>query len=358
MTKLENQTLVLPISKLKASPNNLFRDLEETELQALAESIEREGLLHPLVVRQLDNEAFEVVSGHQRLRAAERLGLEEISCTVVEADDIQAELMLIAANTQTRQLGPMEMARAIRRQKELLGIRNGVKGSMTSAKMAELMETSERHLRRLDKLNDLIPGLQALVESGQLKVTAGEVLAGLPTETQSLLLEILGDSIAALTTEEVRRLRRENEHGYSALEVLKKRTEELEQELEQIQQSGKTRQDLETEIRRLTKKRVELEYDIMDRENAAVAVQERELKSGAAVLSLLEQLLKPVQAARPELITLLQGSGDFTEPTVKQIEAWANVLKDTACEMECALSHAHGQEATEREEIVDGSSIS
>lgn len=59
-------------------------------------------------------------------------------CVVKEMDDDEAELAMIDANLETRQLSTMEMARAIRRKKELLRIRNGIRGKMTSAQCAEL----------------------------------------------------------------------------------------------------------------------------------------------------------------------------------------------------------------------------
>lgn len=98
------------LSALRPHPNqaNLWGDLPEAELVALAESIKRFGLRQPIEV----TEAGLVVDGHQRIRAAERLGLTEIACVVVPDD--QVDELHLSLNLLRRQLGPLAKARAIK----------------------------------------------------------------------------------------------------------------------------------------------------------------------------------------------------------------------------------------------------
>lgn len=323
----------IPCRLLTAHGANFFSPAKEL-LDELAESIRQVGVLHPLVVRPIEGGRYEIVSGHRRLMAAEMAGLEEVPCVVREMDDTEAELALIDANLETRQLSPMEMARAIRRKKELLGIRNGVKGQMTSAQCAEVLGISERQMRKLDKLNDLIPELQALVDSGRLGVTAGERLASLSPDVQRALYEALGDEIASLTSEEVKRLKAENDRGWMVLEVYQEKIRQLEEKLREYEEKNMSVIELEEQISRLRQKKREMEYDLMDRENAIRAVEKRAAKKGVALLQLMEQLARPVQASKPDIEVLLQQP--VSPGLAAHILRWAAVLKEVGTQVEQA----------------------
>lgn len=157
-------------------------------------------------------------SGNAELRR-----LEAVPCVVAELDDTQAELVLLDANLNARHLGPMELARAIRRKKELLGERRGrpekdggnrhVFSGQTREMLAEQTGLSPRQLSEYDALNDLLPELQELVETGALGVSAGAGLARLPHEVQRAVWEALGDAVGQLKVEDVRKLRENRGSG-------------------------------------------------------------------------------------------------------------------------------------------------
>lgn len=326
----------LPLDDLASSPFNFFTPGGES-LEELAESIREVGVLHPLLVRPLENGKYEIVSGHRRCMASEIAGLTEVPCVVKEMDDTEAELALIDANLETRQLSPMEMARAIRRKKELLDIRQGARTDLTSVGMSEVARqfgVTERHLRRLDKLNDLIPELQSLVDAGRLGISAGERLAALPEEIQQALYEALGDDVSALTSDEVKRLREENDRGYMVLEVYQEKIRELEDRLHEYEERDVAVEDLEGQLRKLKAKKRELEYDVMDRENAVKAVEQRAAKKGVALLQLMQQLARPVQAARPDIDFLV--SQPLDPGVATQVIRWATVLKEVGEQVEAA----------------------
>lgn len=111
----------IPIDKIHRSDKNFFglREIEE-----LAESIEQNGLQHNIVLRESDS-GYELISGERRLRAYELLRQRHgekyklIPAKVVSADDIDAEISLIHANTEVRQLTPAELLQSVERLKEL-----------------------------------------------------------------------------------------------------------------------------------------------------------------------------------------------------------------------------------------------
>lgn len=330
------------LKDLRSNPRNIFRAADPEEMKQLALSIREHGLLHPIVVRPVEG-GYEIISGHRRKQALEYLGVTETTVRVVEADDVEAELMLIDANLESRALSPMEVARAIRRKKELMGERRGRpkncpdkncphnednKGQRYSDVLAQEFGLSAAQIERYDKLNDLIPELQLLVEKGKLKSTTAVHIATWPPETQRDLYEALGEEITELKVKEVVKLKEESERGYFVLKVLQKKLEEVEKKLEEYRQTGETRETLKEEIARLRQQKKQLEYDIIDRQNALKTLEDRAVKKGAALVELLERLCRPVQAALPDIEHYL---GDVQDEAFRACALrWAAVLRQAA----------------------------
>lgn len=326
------------LEELRATPRNFFRAPDPEEVKELALSIREHGLLHPIVVRPVEG-GYEIISGHRRKQALEYLGVTETTVRVVEVDDVEAELMLIDANLESRALSPMEVARAIRRKKELIGERRGRpkncphngdnKGLRYSDVLAQELGISGTQVERYDKLNDLIPELQLLVEKGKLKLTTAVHIATWPPEAQRDLYETLGDEITELKVKEVMKLKEESERGYFVLGILQKKLEEVEKKLEEYRQTGETKETLKEEIARLRQQKRQLEYDIIDRQNALKVLESRAVKKGAALIELLERLCRPVQAALPEIEHYL-GEGLQDEAFRAYALRWAAVLRQAA----------------------------
>ncbi|MEM3434429.1 MAG: ParB/RepB/Spo0J family partition protein [Candidatus Methanomethyliaceae archaeon] len=324
-------TIFLKLEELENHPRNNFSSLSEEQLKELADSIAEVGIIHPVVVRPIGENRYQIISGHQRRRAAEMIGLKEIPCIVVDVDDDTAELMLIDANLETRELSIMEMARAIRRRREIFEIRPGKRTDLTCATMAQVaekMNLSRRQLYRLDKLNDLIPPLQDLVESKKLSLTAAERLAGLPAETQESFYEALGGEIESLTGEgvlrRIRELERENEAGYIALKLLEKEAREVKKELQELHEKRITLETLEERIRELKKQESEARYAAEDWANAAKRAEETAKKKGAFLIDVLAELGEAAQKRLPELRAMLEW--EYDEITVAYAKRWAEAL--------------------------------
>jgi ParB family chromosome partitioning protein len=336
----------IPIELIRPNPLNFFRAPDPEEIKELAASIKANGLIHPLVVRPVEN-GYEIISGHRRKEALEYLGIKEAEAKVVEADDAAAELMLIDANLETRTLSPMEIARAIRRKKELMGERRGrpekhghndhdFSGQETRQILAEQLNMSPRQIDRYDKLNDLIPDLQLLVDTGKLTPTAAAQLALLEPEVQQELYDALGDEITTLKVKEVKRLKEESERGYLILNTLQKRLEEVETKLAEYEKDNASGERLKAEIARLRQEKKQLEYDIIDRQNALQNLENRAAKKGAALINLLERVCKPVLAARTEMEYYLNQGIDDEAMRVYALN-WAAALKETADMIEMHL---------------------
>jgi ParB/RepB/Spo0J family partition protein len=304
----------------------MFRDMDEAEIAGLAESIKEHGLMHPLVVRPC-GEGYQIISGRQRLRAARLVGLSEVPCIVVDADDTKAEMMLIDANVQTRHLTAMEVARAVRRKKILAGIASGRHTTIqSSAQCAEEMGMSERQFRKLDSLNDLIEPLQDLIDRGRLGVTAGEKLSKLPKSVQEEVYAVLGEAIADISGDEAKKLREENERGHLLLSLLNDELQKTQERLRELEETHGDKAALEERIRELRRKKAELEYDVIDRQAGMRAAEEREKKQGVALYNLLQTVAREVQAVRPEIEILLQGGVSVS--LAPYVRAWGEMFSD------------------------------
>ena len=112
----EKQILSIDIQRLKPSKYNVRIDLGD--LNSLVESIRQNGILEPLIVREIDGE-YEVVAGRRRYEAAKTAGLEKIPCIVVDVSDEEAVILSAVENVQRNNLTKMEIAQAFKKAREV-----------------------------------------------------------------------------------------------------------------------------------------------------------------------------------------------------------------------------------------------
>jgi ParB family chromosome partitioning protein len=107
----------LDVSKLQAGKYQPRSMMDDAAIEALAESISQQGVMQPLLVRRLRDQPdqYEVIAGERRLRAAVKVGLQDVPVIVKEVDDEQAAVMALIENIQREDLNPMEEARGIKR---------------------------------------------------------------------------------------------------------------------------------------------------------------------------------------------------------------------------------------------------
>lgn len=155
------------------NPNQPRVRFDYSELEGLASSIRRSGMLQPINVRPLEDGRYELVSGERRLRAARMTGMQNIPCVVMHIDSAQSALFALIENMQRQDLDFFEEAEAIEKlmtdfgmTREELSLKLGKAGSTLSNKLrllrlpAEMRDRivaaglSERHARTLLLLPD------------------------------------------------------------------------------------------------------------------------------------------------------------------------------------------------------------
>ncbi len=110
-----NQTtqLYLPIEKLKPGKFQPRKDFDEESLKQLADSIREQGIIQPLLVRQTNENEYEIVAGERRWRAAQLAGLKEVPVFLKEIDDKSCLALAIIENIQRENLNPIEEATSL-----------------------------------------------------------------------------------------------------------------------------------------------------------------------------------------------------------------------------------------------------
>jgi ParB family chromosome partitioning protein len=191
----EPSTLELPIDAITPNPKQPRKDFDDKALRDLAESLKQSGLLQPVVVRRV-GEAYQLVVGERRWRAAKMAGIERIPAVVREASDAQSLELALVENLLREDLNPMEEAEAYQR---LLA-----EFAWTQEDLAQRVardRSSIANCLRLLKLPDVI---QADLRSGRLTMGHARALLSLDSPAEQLRLreEILTHSWSVRATEQ------------------------------------------------------------------------------------------------------------------------------------------------------------
>ncbi len=107
---MNNNIVKIDLSKIEAFENHPFQVNIDDSLKELANSIKENGLLNPIVVRQKENDKYEIISGHRRKAAYELLGLTEIGCFIKKLNNDEATIFMVDSNIYREKILPSEKA--------------------------------------------------------------------------------------------------------------------------------------------------------------------------------------------------------------------------------------------------------
>lgn len=193
----------LPVSFIQRNRHQPRQKFDASAIQSLAESIQREGLMQPIVVRPLPEDAgrYELIAGERRWRAAQQAGLEQVPALVRDLDDEKSAEWALIENLQREDLNPIEKAEAFQR----LGNQFGLSHSEIAGRVG-LERSSVSNLLRLLDLSDFARGL---VQENLLSMGQARAIAGLSDAAQqrSLAEQAVREGLSVRQVEsEVRRL--------------------------------------------------------------------------------------------------------------------------------------------------------
>ena len=192
----ETRAEYLPIQKLRPFEGHPFKVTDNEEMDQLVWSVLTQGLLTPLVVRPLPNGEYEVVSGHRRLHACKKAGIETVPALITDMDRDAAAIALVDSNLHREKILPSEKAFAYKMKMDALS-RQGQRTDLTSRQVVGKLETADmiaenesgRQVQRYIRLTHLLPELLQKVDEGQIAFTPAVHLSYLSPAEQGWVLD-------------------------------------------------------------------------------------------------------------------------------------------------------------------------
>ena len=185
----------LPIDKLKPFDGHPFYVKDDDDMEQLTESIRSQGVLTPLVVRPLANNEYEVISGHRRLHACKKAGIEMIPAFIYSMDRSEAVVAMVDSNLHREKLLPSEKAFAYKMKMDAMK-HQGTSSQLgtkqrTDSLIAEQIGESRNQIQRYIRLTNLIPGILKLVDEQRMALTPAVEISYLTEDEQYDLLETM-----------------------------------------------------------------------------------------------------------------------------------------------------------------------
>ena len=217
----------IPISELDDFPDHPFKVKDDEDMENLVESVSRSGILVPAMVRKKPDGRYEIISGHRRKRACQKLGLETLRCEVVEMTKDEAIIKMVESNFQRSVILPTEKAYAYKMRLEAMN-RQGQRSDLTSTPVGEKLsgkeatsvsmmgnETGESatQIQRYIRLTHLVPELQEFVDEGKIKMRPAVELSYLDEETQRDIVDRIDETEAFPSHDQAIRIRKAYEAG-------------------------------------------------------------------------------------------------------------------------------------------------
>lgn len=196
----------LPIELIRPNPDQPRKTITESELEALSESIAEKGVVQPILVRPIkgEGEAYEIVAGERRWRAAQKARLHDIPALVRELTDKETLEIGIVENVQRSDLNPVEEAHAYRQLIDRFG--------HTQDDVARAVSKSRSHVANMVRLLALPEAVLTSLASGEISTGHARAIATAP-DPEALVRIIVEKGLSVRETE---RLARDAQTGKAA----------------------------------------------------------------------------------------------------------------------------------------------
>ncbi len=158
----EGNLAELAISNLQPGVYQPRKEMSKEALEELAASIQSQGIIQPIVVRQLQDNRYEIIAGERRWRAAKQAGLKKVPCVIKNVEDRAAIAMALIENIQREDLNVIEEAQALERLQDEF--------ELTHQQVAEVIGKSRTTVTNLLRLNQLDSDVKQLVEQKKLEM--------------------------------------------------------------------------------------------------------------------------------------------------------------------------------------------
>lgn len=183
----------IAVSDLQPFKNHPFKVFEGEEMEKMIESVRQFGVITPAVARPLSGSKYEIVSGHRRLEACRKLGIETMPVVVREMTDDEAIIAMVDANLQRETILPSEKAFAYKMKLEALKHQGRTSDQLGPKLTAEYISDDESvsQVKRYIRLTNLTPELLEMVDEGKIAFSPAVEISFLTENEQRLLLDAM-----------------------------------------------------------------------------------------------------------------------------------------------------------------------
>ena len=197
---------IVEISKIQDFPDHPFLVKEDESMDQLVNSIRMNGVLNPVIARRIDEEHYELISGHRRKHACILLGIDRIPLIGRDMTKEEAVIEMVDSNLQREHILPSEKAKAYKMKYEALKRKAGrpskdnlspmatnLRGQRTDELVGEENGDSKDQVRRYIRLNELTPELLEFVDEGKIGMRPAVELSYLQEDEMRDLVDFIDD---------------------------------------------------------------------------------------------------------------------------------------------------------------------
>ena len=223
------QAMQLPVKKLRPFEGHPFQVKDDAEMDQLVFSILTQGLLTPISGRPIENGEYEVISGHRRLHACKKAGIETVPALIYSLDRDAATIAMVDSNLHREKILPSEKAFAYKLKLDAMQ-RQGQRTDLTSDQVGRRLETAEiigeqggdskTQVRRYIRLTELIPDILRMVDDGKIALTPAVELSYLTKQEQQDLLETMESEDCTPSLSQAMQLKKLSQSGALTMDII------------------------------------------------------------------------------------------------------------------------------------------
>ncbi len=218
----DEKVVEIEMERLRAFPNHPFKVIGDSQMIELQDSIKKYGVLNPLIVRPKIEGYYEIISGHRRKYAAEKLGYKKIPVIICMLQDDEAVVIMVDSNLQREQITPSEKAYAYKMKYDAIKKKAGRKncsqvdhntGKRSIDVIGELCGDSAKQVQRYIKITELIPALLDKVDDGTMGFTPAVQLSYLKKKEQQEIMNAIDSTQCTPSLSQAIRMKKLSDSG-------------------------------------------------------------------------------------------------------------------------------------------------
>ena len=229
----DEKIVEIELERLRSFTNHPFKVQADSQMIELQDSIKKYGILNPLIVRPRPEGVYEIISGHRRKYAAERLGYRKVPVIIRAMKDDEAVVSMVDSNLQRERISPSEKAfaykmkyEAMRRtvKKKKLHPEDEYSNSLIGKRTVEILSEegfdSPKQIQRYLKIADMIPEMLEKLDYGLISFHPAFEIAFLKPNEQRMLLDAMDYAQSAPSVSQAQRIKKLSQMNKLTLEAI------------------------------------------------------------------------------------------------------------------------------------------